>query len=404
VWRFDKRIAKALFFGGEQMKALKVGIVGGAGQVGSALLEALNSDAELLVFGICRNNVSAARIASKGMQVRITQTSHPAQLANATRDLDVLINCALPQYAPSKTSAANRQLANALASASSGKHLVHLSSVAVYGDYTPGNQKFFDDPRPYDGYGRQKLQMEQLLRRHTKQYSARCTILRVGHVYGPQLRWSEAFFDLVKSDGFRLPFDGQIPSNGVFIDNLIAGIRKVVLGEPSSATLNMVDSPQTTWRAIFDLHTQACDRIPVKALNQFDSEQLASEGKRKSAAGLAARLTGETWAWLKHLPASYIASVPAFKALAQRVVAEIGSETLDAKLWAAYCRHFSPSTAASSDQEVLSMFFSEQVPGPCLSYDGKSPIECLTALQLWHDSISPPRSYAKGDLVLGRGN
>lgn len=176
------------------MTPLKVGIVGGAGQVGSALLKALYRDSELSVFGICRSSVSAARIASQGMAVRIADNG--AQLTAHTRDLDILVNCALPQYGPSKTSVANHQLANALATACAGKRLVHLSSVAVYGDFIPGDRVLFDHPRPDTAYGRQKLQMERLLQGLAKKHSIKCTILRVGHVYGPELRWSEGFFNL----------------------------------------------------------------------------------------------------------------------------------------------------------------------------------------------------------------
>ena len=382
------------------MKALKVGIVGGAGQVGSALLKALNKDVELLAFGICRNSVSGARVASQGLQVRIARTDDAEQLTEATRDLDVLVNCALPQYSPSKTSAANHRLATALAAACAGKHLVHLSSVAVYGDFIPSKKTLFEHPNPDTAYGRQKLQMEQLLRRLAKKHSARCTILRVGHVYGPQLRWSEAIFDLTRSEGFRLPFDGQIPSNGVAITNLIAGIRSVLVNEPKQTTINLTDFPQTSWRTLFDLHAQAAASSKVKPLNKFDSEWLAANAKRKGQAGLLTRLVRESGAWLKQLPASYISSVPAFKALAQRAVAGIGSETLDARLWAFYSRHFSRGAEQAIDFDIMPVLFSEPVPGPCLTYESSPPAEMLADLKLWHDSISSPGIFTSGDLVL----
>src|SRR5450631_2963264 len=94
------RDSQQFFFDGETMKRLSVGIVGAAGQVGLAVLRDLNNDSEFSAFGICRNRVSSARVASLGLPVRTVQTDDAAQLIDATRDLDVLVNCALPQYQP----------------------------------------------------------------------------------------------------------------------------------------------------------------------------------------------------------------------------------------------------------------------------------------------------------------
>jgi nucleoside-diphosphate-sugar epimerase len=372
------------------MKMLKVGIVGGAGQVGSALLRSLNTEREIQAFGICRNRVSAARVASLGMPVRIVQTDDPVQLAQETRDLDVIVNCALPQYQPSMTSVANHRLALSLTSACAGKRLVHLSSVAVYGDFLSSRKDFFDHPKPDITYGRQKLQMEQLLRKLAKKHSAKCTILRLGHVYGPQLRWSEGFFDLIKTDGFRLPFDGELASNAIWIDNLIAGIKQVIIAPPAQDTVNLVDSPQTTWREIFDLHSKACGRPAVEPLDQFESNRRFLIAKTKGQTGLAKRLFLESAAWLIHLPSSYVASAPAFKTLSQRIVAGIGSKGLDSRLWALYCRHFSARADGAPGPTTLAVLLSEPVPGHCLTYNGSRPTECLSALEAWHNAISTP--------------
>jgi nucleoside-diphosphate-sugar epimerase len=372
------------------MKHLRVGIVGAAGQVGLALLKDLNRDGEFSAFGICRNRVSSARVASIGLPVRTVETDNSAQLIDATRDLDVLVNCALPQYQPSKTSAANLRLAESLTASCAGKHLLHLSSVAVYGEFLSSRERLFVDPKPDTSYGRQKLQMEQLLRKLSKKHSAKCTILRVGHVYGPQLRWSEALFDLVKTENFRLPFDGQLPSNAVWIKNLIAGIRYALISGSTQGTLNLVDTPQSTWREVFDLHSHACGCPPVAALDKFESQRSYLNAKKRSEVGIAARFAHETWAWIKHLPASYVASVPSFKAISQRLVAKIGSERLDSKLYASYCRHLSHRDDSQSTPAILPLLLSEPIPGQYLAYEGKSPVECGTALISWHDAISSP--------------
>jgi nucleoside-diphosphate-sugar epimerase len=376
------------------MTALRVGIIGGAGHVGFALLKALNADYGVTAFGICRNSVSAARVASQGMPVRVARTDDAAQLAEVTRDLDILVNCALPQNTPSKTLIANQLLADSLVRASVGKHLIHLSSVAVYGDFIRGRGSLFENPKPDTFYGRQKLQMERLLRTLANRHKVKCTILRVGHVYGAELLWSEAIFDLINKE-FRLPFDGQLPSNAVWITNLIAGIRQLLFGELRQSTLNLVDSPQTTWRDIFDLHSQASGNCAVKPLNQFESERRFQERKKWAETGMTARILWETCRWAMHLPASYFASAPTFKAVSQWAVAKIGSERLDGRLWTIYSKRFVSGIKDHTDQGIPLIFISEHVPGPCLSYKGKSPSEGLAALQSWHDAISAPRTIAQ---------
>jgi nucleoside-diphosphate-sugar epimerase len=384
------------------MKHLRVGIVGAAGQVGLALLNDLNRDGEFSAFGICRNRVSSARVASLGLPVRTVQTDNAAQLIDATRDLDILVNCALPQYQPSKTSAANLRLAESLTASCAGKHLLHLSSVAIYGEFLSSRKKLFACPKPDTIYGGQKLQMEQLLRKLSKKHSARCTILRVGHVYGPQLRWSEALFDLIKTEGFRLPFDGQLPSNAVWIKNLIAGIRYALISDSTQGTLNLVDTPQSSWREVFDLHSHACGCPPVAALDQFESQRSYLNAKKRSEVGIAARFVRETWVWIRSLPASYVSSVPTFKAISQRVVAKIGSERLDSKLYASYCRHLSRRDDNQSTPTILPLLLSEPVPGPYLAYEGKSSVDCLAALINWYDAISNPRPIVRRPLLSPR--
>ena len=59
------------------MCALKVGIVGAAGQVGIALLSGIYKGTGISAVGICRNSVSAARVAAQGLDVRTAQTDDP---------------------------------------------------------------------------------------------------------------------------------------------------------------------------------------------------------------------------------------------------------------------------------------------------------------------------------------
>jgi hypothetical protein len=273
--------------------------------------------------------------------------------------------------------------------------------VALYGEFIRGDASLFTHPQPDTPYGRQKLQMERLLRTLAAKYCMKYTILRVGHVYGPELRWSDNIFGLIRREDFRLPFDGQIPSNGVWIHNLIAAIREILLNGPANATLNLTDIPQSTWRDIFNLHSQASGSPMVLPLNRYESEQHLRESKQRARRGLAMRLASETWGWLRHLPSSYVASVPAFKAVTLWALPQIGSERLDAKLNAVYSRRLAPSVDATLLPEGFPLFLSEPVPGPSAGYQSCSPWKGLEDLRAWHRAISVPEGTGVTNALLG---
>jgi len=373
------------------MSGLRVGVLGAGGQVGLAVLRGLCEDGGISAVGICRNRVSSLRVASHGLKVRTTQTDDAKSLAESTRDLDALVNCALPQYGPSKTSLANRRLANALATACAKRHLVHLSSVAVYGDFISSEPTLFRSPRPDTAYGRQKLEMETLLRKFARSQRANCTILRVGHVYGPELRWSETILSLINDTHFHLPFDGRRPSNAIAISNLIEAVREVLLASDADATFNLTDSPQTPWRELFDMHARASSTKFVRALRSSDSEAMAEQYRKWSQTGLFSRWVRESARWFLQLPGSYLTAVPSIKAFAQRAIATFGSENLDARLWALYCRHLAPHTNPCPFSNIHPLFFSDAVPGPHLEYHPAHPAKITSGLSDWYSvAFTPP--------------
>lgn len=371
------------------MNVVKIGIIGASGQVGSALLRAFGADSAFASVGICRNSLSAARLKALGTTVRLADTYDANDLSKNCADLDVLINCALPQYGPSRTSVANHRLARALTAASSGRRLIHLSSVAVYGDFLSGQQNLFHRPRPDTSYGFQKLQMERLLTRLGEKHRVECTILRLGHVYGPELRWSETMLELIQSPTFRLPFDGQLPSNAICIDNVITGIREAVLVPPREQLMNLTDSPQRTWRVIFDMHSAALGAAPVHPLGPHESDRIYQQRRSLAHTRLSRRVIGETLHWLARLPASYVAAVPSLKAVAQRIVSCIASETLDARLWALHCRIVDPSAnIAPLEPGMLSLLVSEPVPGPHLAYTAREHSHGVVAFSRWCEIVT----------------
>jgi hypothetical protein len=60
----------------------------------------------------------------------------------------------------------------------------------------------------------------------------------------------------------------------VSIEAVIAAVRYMLNGDQPSGIRNLVDSPQSTWRSLYDLHTGLLARPPVGSLSETESEAL----------------------------------------------------------------------------------------------------------------------------------
>jgi hypothetical protein len=231
--------------------------------------------------------------------------------------------------------------------------------------------------------------MEKMLCAHVKRYSVACMIVRVGHVYGPEMNWSQVFVDLLQNQSFQLPFGGSLASNAVSVSNVVIALRQHLAKDSWPAVANLTNYPQSSWREIFDLHAEASNFPPARSLGTPQSQVLALDYKKWADTGLAARIVSETWSWLKGLPSSLIASVPSLKDLFSLVLHQIASGPLEIRLRAAYhavAREHDKADAPG----ILPCFVSEPMPGRYLTYNGKSPFQDLPALRSWCQIILNP--------------
>jgi hypothetical protein len=240
--------------------------------------------------------------------------------------------------------------------------------------------------------------MEKLLCGHAKKYSVTCMIIRVGHVYGPEMNWSQVFVDLLQNQSLQLPFGGSLASNAVSISNVVAALRQHLAKDSWPAVANLTNQPQSSWREIFDLHAEASNFPPAGSLGTAQSQVLAQYYKKWADTGLPARIVSETWSWLKGLPSSLIASVPSLKDLFSLVLHQIASDPLESRLKAAY-----HAVARKHDRAytpgILPYFVSEPMPGQYLRYNGNRPFEDLPALRKWCQIILNPAASVATESV-----
>ncbi len=363
----------------------RIAVLGASGQVGLALVRRLALRSRIAVTGVCRSALSATRCAQAGVEVLVPSDPGPAGLAQALSAFDVVVNCALPGQGPTRNARENEALAQALCGVGSQTAVLHLSSIAVYGNAFLAGHTRFASPCPGDRYGREKLAMEHRLRRLARERGVCLWICRLGHVWGPELNWSRILLRLAADPDFRLAFDGMKPSNAIYLENIAAAVVDLAARRPLSQTWNLVDFPQRPWRELFDLHSQAAGRSPVAPMPAAGYASLAADRGRGLASGVVLDLAR----WAKGLPSSLIASTPALQAVAENLLARLQSEQLESRLkalyWQAVARQRQPCVPPRGP---LACMLSDAVPGRSLEYSGAAFTIDLPALATFADAIS----------------
>lgn len=346
---------------------LRVGVIGAAGQIGSALMRYLASQSGLHPIGLCRNEVTATLLRLEGLDVRVGSASDPGFADALLGDCDVVVNCSADMDWPGSARARSRALMRAIAALQRPVALVVFSSVAVYGTCISRTRSSFRHPRPQSLYAREKLALER--------YASQCTdrsrglfILRVGHVYGPDQWLSRAILDIVGEVDGRLPFDGQRPSNAVHIDNVCRAVAAVIQSPRDRVTLNLVDRPQRTWRDLIDWHADAVGARRPASLDTTQSLRLASDCLRDEATPTLFQFGRELVRWAGSLPFSLATSSPAARLIAGRALARISSERLERRLKARYAQARAASVDPGLTWTAPPWLLSEEAPGPVVNY------------------------------------
>ncbi len=259
------------------MSRLRVAVTGAGGQVGSALVKGLSSRGKLDVVAIVRNAVTGRTLGSVDADIRIGSVTDPASSRGVLADCDAVINCALARGWPAAARRQNEAIIRNIADAPCVRLAVHLSTVAVYGTCVDPCVSTFERPRPDSSYGVDKLRVERLAMRAFSARGIRHYIARMGHVYGPSQWVSRDVLERVSNPSFELPFGGDIPSNAVSIEAVVTAVASMLNEEQPPGVRNLVDSPQNTWRALYDLHTGLVAKAPAGSLSQAASRALRDQ-------------------------------------------------------------------------------------------------------------------------------
>lgn len=174
------------------------------------------------------------------------------------------------------------------------RRFVHVSSNSPFGaNPSPGDRFAEDSPfNPYLGYGRSKLEAEQLVQRTHDRGDLSTVIIRPPWFYGPhQPPRQSQFFAAVRRGRFPLVAPGTQRRSMVFTGNLVQGLR---LAEVAEAALG-----RAYWVADAEPYTLADILAGVRAA--LEAEGLTVSGRSPRVPAVAARLAARADATLQAL-------------------------------------------------------------------------------------------------------
>jgi nucleoside-diphosphate-sugar epimerase len=332
-----------------------------------------------------RNEFAARLLDAAGAEVRIGSVTDPALSRKALAGCDAVVNCALARGWPATARRQNEAIVRNIADAPDVRRVVHFSTVAVYGMCVDPHISTFERPRPDSSYGIDKLCLERLAVRLFSARGIRHHVVRLGHVYGPSQWVSRDVLQRLRDPAFVLPFGGANPSNAVSIEAVAAAVRGLLGDDQCSGIANLVDSPQSSWRAIFDLHARLLETHPVGSMS--DGESLALRCRYNSVArqplrDIARSLRGT----LGSLNLVALAQVESFRRIVHAPLLWLPTAA-GAALNRAYTRRKIRSALRPEVSRTLppGLMCAPAVPGPCFStIDSRQATDAMSReLKAW---------------------
>jgi len=382
------------------MTSQRVAVTGATGQVGATLVKRLHEQGWHVVAAT-RNALGAALVHANvpDCDIRVGGLSR-SDGKHLLDDCEIVLNCAIASSGgnPRAAYSRNRALIDGLLEAKSLRWLVHFSTVAIFGELIrehSDERDAFENPKPGSEYGRSKLYVERYAARQARARGIKGTMLRLGHVYGAGIGRSREIIELSRDPGFRLPYDGRFPSNAIHVDTLAESILALLGSDPQREAYSFAEKA-STWRKMFDWHTQALGLAPVRGLSQEESDRMRDVYARAS-------VPREVASWMRGLPIKRLVRSPAMFDMALRILVRTPTAittrvtSINRRVGA---RGDVGSALGGSRLALPPLYLSAGMPGPFLDLapapasGPASEAERRRELQEWYHLWSTPRIAA----------
>jgi nucleoside-diphosphate-sugar epimerase len=230
----------------EERSMTKVAVVGASGFLGTAVAERLLAQ-KIDFVPLIHSSGNAWRLARLGLSLPtvniLSRIDLEKQLAGCTH----VVNCS--RGTEEVMLKGLRTLIKTCVQLGI-RRLVHISSVAVYGD--PPHPQSTEEPAPTEpekgSYGWIKLQQDNLVRKATEKGLA-AVLLCPPNISGPLSTYVGRVLDAVRKGEFALLEGGNTPCNLVDVNNLAYAVELALeRGTPDGRRLFVTDGEATTWR------------------------------------------------------------------------------------------------------------------------------------------------------------
>jgi nucleoside-diphosphate-sugar epimerase len=215
------------------------------------LLSRLAHDIELVA--VCRNRSGSAYLRWQGIACRHGRPADPVDAARLYGDCDIILNFALAGGNPAQIRRTEQQLIhNCFEFSKPDARIVYFSTQSVYGDPRLGRLVRWRNP-----YGRGKLSAESRVRAERRHWRKEAYVLRLGHVCGELQNISLDIRRDLLQERAALPA-ADLPSNTVLTIAIVDAIEEIVAGRVTPNTYDLMNTPQWTWRQVYDYEAQRC--------------------------------------------------------------------------------------------------------------------------------------------------
>lgn len=250
---------------------MKVAVFGASGPVGRVIVEALRTHPTLVPVPMRRK----ARPIAGDVEAREVDFADAATLAAALRGCDFAVNAV--GGAPSGLAATTAALCRAARGAGIGR-LVHVSSLAVYGDATGVLDETAAVAARPGAYAAAKIDSERAVGEH-QAAGHEAVILRPGLVFGPSsVQWAQRMARLLRAR--RLGDLGQAGDGFCNLTpeaDLGAAVAAALLTPLAAGrAFNLASSAPPSWNMFFEMFARALGAVPLRRIGR---RRLALEGR-----------------------------------------------------------------------------------------------------------------------------
>jgi UDP-glucose 4-epimerase len=249
------------------LKGRRIAVTGGAGFIGSHLVDALSAYNEVVIFDDFSSGRMENLLGSAGHRIVRGSVTRPSQLRLVLRGADLVFHLAARPSVPASVAdprgSARVNLDGTLnvleAARDCGvKKVVFSSSCAVYGDARPP-VKETAAPAPMSPYAVQKLAAEHYCRNFQELYGLRTVCLRYFNVFGPRQDPSSQyaavvpvfFRDIVAKGRVTVFGDGEQTRDFIFVDDVVrANLLAAEKGSADGCVLNIATGRGTGVNAL----------------------------------------------------------------------------------------------------------------------------------------------------------